>query len=239
MLLQVDGVTKKFGGLVAVKNVSLQLGAGEVWGLIGPNGAGKTTLLNVIAGSYKPNAGTIRFDGENITGLSPEKICRKGIARTFQICRPFGKMTVLENVLVAAKFGEPKAVTSPPERAVAALDFVEFPLPADTPAGSLNAGQLRRLDMARALASNPRLLLLDEVAAGLTPTELLDLQDLIQRIRNSGVTVLIVEHLMRLIMTCCEQIVVLQQGEWLAQGTPGEISHDERVASAYLGQEAG
>ncbi|MBN1658463.1 MAG: ABC transporter ATP-binding protein [Anaerolineae bacterium] len=239
MLLHVDGITKRFGGLVALKNVSLSLGGGEVWGLIGPNGAGKTTLLNVIAGTYKPNAGTIRLNGESITGLSPEKICRKGISRTFQICRPFGKMTVLENVLVAARFGDPGSDTPPPERALAALDFVEFPVPTDTAAGALNASQLRRLDMARALASNPRLLLLDEVAAGLNSTELIELERLIGRIRDRGVTILIVEHLMRLIMSCCERIVVLQHGEWIAEGTPAEILADERVTTAYLGARDG
>lgn len=238
MLLQVDGVTKKFGGLVALKNVSLRLGTGEVWGLIGPNGAGKTTLLNVIAGAYRPDGGSIRLGGENITGQSPHRVCRRGISRTFQICRPFAKMTVLENVMVAARFGRTDRSQPSAERAAEVLDFVGFNLPFETLAGSLNAGQLRRLDMARALASQPRLLLLDEVAAGLTPTELLELQALIRRIRNGGVTVLIVEHLMPLIMGSCERIVVLQHGEWLAEGTPAEIAANAQVTAAYLGDGA-
>jgi branched-chain amino acid transport system ATP-binding protein len=236
MLLSIEGVTKRFGGLVALNKVSFGIESCQVVGLIGPNGAGKTTLLNVIAGAYRPDGGRITLDGRPITGLKPEQVCRQGVARTFQICHPFAKMTALENVLVAATFGNPHRERPPEAVSREALDLVEFPLPAETPAGSLNAGQLRRLDMARALASGPRLLLLDEAAAGLTPSELGELQDLICRIRDRGVTILIVEHLMALIMACCDRIVVLQQGEKLAEGTPAEIATDERVAVAYLGE---
>lgn len=236
MILEVDGITKRFGGLVAVSSVELSIEEGEIFGLIGPNGAGKSTLLNVIAGVHKPDAGSVRFEGEGITGWSPQKICKKGIARTFQISHPFPKMTVLENVLVAASFGNDTLLKDPQGRAEEMLDFVEFPMPKDTLAGSLNAGQLRRLDVARALASDPKLLLLDEAAAGLTPGELAELQALILRIRDRGVTILIVEHVMRLIMQLCDRIAVLQYGQRIAVGTPGTIAKDEKVKNAYLGE---
>ena len=236
MVLSVEGVTKKFGGLTAVRNVHLRLGEREVCGLIGPNGAGKTTLLNVIAGAYKPDGGRVRLGDEDITGLAPERVCRKGIARTFQICRPFAKMTVLENVEVAARFGRARQTGSPKDHAAEMLAFVDFPVSLDTVAGTLNAVQMRRLDMARALASDPKVLLLDEVAAGLNTTELLDLRKLIRRITEREVTVLMVEHLMRLIMACCDRIVVLDHGEWIAEGTAEEIARNPLVTSAYLGE---
>lgn len=243
MLLEVEGVTKKFGGLTALEQVDLQVAEGEIVGVIGPNGAGKSTLLNVIAGVYRPTGGSVRFQGEKISGLSPDRICQRGIARTFQIPRPFTRMSALENVLVAASFGRPTAgPPSQPQQPAArqaaqqALDFAAFPLPVETPASSLNTAQLRRLDLARALASCPRLLLLDESAAGLTPNELADLQELIFKIRAGGTTVLIVEHLMRLIMQLCDRIVVLQYGVKIAEGSPAHIARDEKVANAYLGE---
>jgi branched-chain amino acid transport system ATP-binding protein len=238
MLLQIEGIVKKFGGLVAVNNVSLNIQQGEIWGLIGPNGAGKSTLLNVIAGVYRPENGAVHFEGQKITGLRPEKICHLGIARTFQICSPFPKMTVLDNVLVAATFGNPKPVKDPQAWAQEMLDFVGFNMPAATMANTLNAAQLRRLDLARALASQPQLVLLDEAAAGLTPIELADLQTLILKIRDQGVTFLIVEHLMRLILQLCDYIAVLHYGKKIAEGTPAEIVADENVATAYLGEKS-
>lgn len=237
MLLELENVTKNFGGLIAVNRVSLKVGAGEIVGLIGPNGAGKTTLLNVIAGVYKPYAGQLRFNGEDITGLSADTLCHKGIARTFQITQPFPRMTALENVMVAATFGDPHS--SPRDAAKRArewLEFVEFPMPVDTLAMNLNTAQLKRLDLARALASNPKLLLLDEIFAGLTPTELADLAQLIRAIRQKGVTIIAVEHLMRVIMQLCDWIAVLYYGEKIAQGTPEEIARDPKVADAYLGE---
>ena len=236
MILQVEGIVKRFGGLVALHDVELGVEEGEIFGLIGPNGAGKSTLLNVIAGVYRPDAGVVRFEDDEITGLSPQKICRKGVARTFQISHPFPKMSVLENVLVAASFGTPTRTQDPQTRAEEMLEFVEFPMPKDTLAGSLNAGQLRRLDVARALASSPRLLLLDEAAAGLTPGELAELQTLIRRIRDRGITILIVEHVMRLIMQLCDRIAVLYYGEKIADGSPSAIANDEKVKGAYLGE---
>jgi branched-chain amino acid transport system ATP-binding protein len=236
MILQIEGITKRFGGLIALNHVDLDVEHGEIVGIIGPNGAGKSTLLNIIAGVYKPTAGQVCFKGEKITGLPPDKICQKRIARTFQVCRPFTKMSVLENVVVSATFGSPERVRDPWAHAQAMLDFVGFPMPGLTIAETLNAAQLRRLDLARALASNPQLLLLDEAAAGLTPTELTELQALIFKIRDQGVTILIVEHLMRLIMQLCDRILVLQYGEKIAVGTPSQIVADENVTNAYLGE---
>jgi branched-chain amino acid transport system ATP-binding protein len=243
MLLEVQGITKRFGGLTALEGVDLCVSEGEIVGVIGPNGAGKSTLLNVIAGVYRPTSGSVLFQGKKISGLSPDRICRRGIARTFQIPRPFARMTALENVLVAVSFGRPASSRgarqdekSALQAAQQSLDFAAFSVPGDTPASSLNTAQLRRLDLARALASRPRLLLLDESAAGLTPNELSDLQELIFKIRAEGTTVLIVEHLMRLIMQLCDRILVLQYGVKIAEGPPEAIAADEKVAAAYLGE---
>lgn len=237
MILETEGVVKNFGGLTAINQVSVSVEEGQIFGLIGPNGAGKTTLLNVIAGVYKPNAGVVRFKGEKISGLNADSICKKGIARTFQISQPFPQMTALENVLVAAIFGNVRA-TGKGAAIIAeeVLDFVEFPMPKDTLAENLNTVQLKRLDLARALASEPELLLIDETAAGLTPGELVDLIGLIRKIRARGITIIAVEHLMRVIMEICDRIMVLHYGEKIAEGTPDEIAKDERVADAYLGE---
>ena len=235
MILQIEGIVKRFGGLVAVNNVSLGVAEGEIFGLIGPNGAGKTTLLNVVTSVYKPNAGTIRFKDQKISGSSPEAVCRRGISRTFQLCQPFPGMSALENVMVAAVFGKHTPIKDSLAWVEEVLEFVEFPMPRDTLAMNLNTAQLKRLDLARALASKPELLLLDELAAGLTPTELMEAMELIRKIRESGVTIIIVEHVMRVIMGICDRIAVLHYGEKIAEGTPAEIAKDEKVTDAYLG----
>jgi branched-chain amino acid transport system ATP-binding protein len=235
-LLELSGVTKRFGGLTAVNNVTFSVEEGEIFGLIGPNGAGKSTLLNCLAGATRPNGGTILFDGRDTTGSSPERMCRLGVGRTFQIPRPFPGMSVFENVVVAATFGDPNLPGSEiAPRALAMLEYVEFPRPVGTLASHLNASQLKRLDLARALASRPKLLLLDEFAAGLTPSELVDIATLLRRIRADGTTIVMVEHVMRLILDLCGRLSVLQYGELIAHGDAATVAQDERVREAYLG----
>jgi len=237
MILQLENVVTMFGGLKAVNRVSMTVEKGEIFGLIGPNGAGKTTLLNVIAGFYKPNQGKVLFQGKNITGFSPEKICNIGISRTFQIPRKFHKMTMLENVLVASTFGIQRPDKSPMQLAQEALEFVKFNKPSDTSANTLNAAELKRLDLARALASKPSLLLLDEPASGLTPKELESLMTLVLQISATGITIIVVEHLMKMIMNICNRMAVLVYGEKVAEGSPDEMGKDRRVIEAYLGEE--
>lgn len=236
-ILEISGVTKRFGGLTAVDNVTFSVDAGEIFGLIGPNGAGKTTLLSCLAGDLRPNGGMIRFDDRDTTGLPADRMCRLGIGRTFQIPRPFPHMSVFDNVVVAATFGDPLIRRDQvARRALDMLEYVEFPRPVATVASNLNAAQLKRLDLARALASHPRLLLLDELAAGLTPGELASMATLLRRIRGDGVTIVMVEHVMRLIMELCDRLSVLHYGELIAHGDAATVAQDDRVREAYLGQ---
>jgi len=237
MILHTEKVVKNFGGLTAVNRVSMDVNEGEIFGLIGPNGAGKTTFLNCIAGTYKPTAGTVYFADENTTGEPADVMCRKGMSRTFQIPLPFPKLTVLENVLVGAVFGADGGSAKPPEqRAREALEFVKFPLPLDTPAERLNTVQLKRLDLARALACGPKLLLLDELASGLTPAELDDMMALIKKIRDTGITLVVVEHIMRVIHGVCDRVMVIEYGLQIAEGSPDEVLKNPRVIEAYLGE---
>jgi len=235
-LLELRDVTCAFGGLRALDAVSLDVAEGEIVGLIGPNGAGKTTLLNVVSGVTAPSSGSIRLAGEPVGGRSPEALCRRGVARTFQIPRGFPSLTALDNVRVAAEFGRPRGRRSEArEAARACLELVEFPHPVEMPASRCTAGDLRRLDLARALASDPKLLLLDEIFAGLTPREVHELVGLLHVVHGRGITVVVVEHLMRVIMQECRRVIVLCSGEKIAEGTPREIAADPRVVESYLG----
>lgn len=236
-VLAVEGVCKRFGGLAALTEVSLQLQEEKIVGLIGPNGAGKTTLFNVIAGVYRPERGRILFRGRDITLLPSHERCRLGIARTFQIPKPFLRLSVLENATVGAFFGCEKRVTfrAAQERAAAAIEQVGLKGKEGVAAGQLTLVERKRLELARALATEPKVLLLDEVMAGLNPEELAQMVETIRRIRESGTTLLIIEHVMRAVMGICERVIVLNFGRIIAEGTPQEVSANEEVINAYLG----
>lgn len=239
-ILEGKGVTKYFGGLVAVSNVDFKVEQGEALGLIGPNGAGKTTLFNLISAALVPKPGTIRFKGENITGLKPYKICRMGVARTFQLVKVFADMPALSNVILGSYFGMSPGMSSKDavREATELLEFVGLSAVKGTPAKDLTLANQKRLEVARALATNPELLLLDEMMAGLNPAEVDQAMELVTRIRDKGVTIIMIEHVMKAIMNVCERIIVLHHGAKIAEGTPQEIVTSKKVIEVYLGEKA-
>jgi branched-chain amino acid transport system ATP-binding protein len=236
-LLEAVKVSKNFGGLNAISNVDFELNEGEILGLIGPNGAGKTTLFNLISGAYKPRSGVIKFKETPINGMEPNKICRLGIARTFQLVKVFSHLTVFENVLMGALFGLPKPLSSKEaaELAEEMINFVELSAFKNLTAGELTLVNQKRLEVARAMATKPELLLLDEMMAGLNPTEVIHAIEMIRRIRDKGITIIMIEHVMHAIMNVCDRIIVLHHGEKIAEGTPKEIANNQRVIDIYLG----
>jgi len=224
-----------FGGLAAICDLSFEVQAGEVLGLMGPNGAGKSTLLNIISGLYKPASGTITFREKNITGFLPHKICHLGIARTFQIPQPFTHLTALQNIAVAAEYGRGIGKAAAEGEALKILERVGLLEKKEMFAGDLAAITLKRLELARALASNPTLLLLDEVAAGLTEAEIPRILDLLKEIHEMGITIILIEHIMKIMVEAVNRIIVMDKGMKLTEGRPKEVMKDRQVIEAYLG----
>lgn len=237
MLLSLQNVSKSFGGLAAVKGLDLTVEQGEILGVIGPNGSGKTTLFNLTTGFHKPDSGRISLGDRDVTGMSPPQLCKQGIARTFQLVRPFHHLSVLDNVAVGRVYGRQPAGSRRQAEAQAAelLELVGLADRSTVLARSLTLVNRKRLELARALATRPRLLLLDEWLAGLNPSEVLPAIDLIQRLRGSGITILLVEHLVKAVFGVSDRVVVLNAGEKIAEGPPELVAQDQRVVDAYLG----
>ncbi len=234
--LEVEKLKKTFGGLVAVQNFDMTLEKGEIVGLIGPNGAGKTTVFNIVAGFYQPDAGHVRFEGKDLVGMKPYQVCALGVARTFQVTKPFVNNTVLENVMVGA-FSRTAHAPEARKKALEVLDFLGFQDHKDVLGHELTTADHKRLELARALATQPRLLLLDESMAGLNPTEKMHLLELLRRVRDQGITLLVVEHDMKAVMSLCERIIMLHRGEKLVEGAPQQVANNPQAIAAYLGEE--
>ncbi|MCX6008517.1 MAG: ABC transporter ATP-binding protein [Chloroflexi bacterium] len=236
-ILEGERVTKYFGGLAALSNVNFHVDQGEIVGLIGPNGAGKTTLFNLISGALATKSGAIRFKDEKITGLKPHQICRRGVARTFQSVKIFANMPVLDNALVGSFFGASTSMSSADavREAMESLELVGLSAVRATPARDLTLANQKRLEVARALATKPELLLLDELMAGLNHTEMAEAMELVTELRDKGITIFMIEHVMKAIMSICDRIMVLHHGEKIAEGTPQEICNNRTVVEVYLG----
>jgi len=241
LILELESISKSFGGLSAVKNLSFTLNAGKILALIGPNGSGKTTAFNLISGFLKPDTGKIKFNGRNITGIRAYKVCHAGITRTFQSIKPFTHMTALENVMVGRLYGnEPsRSIKKARIESEEILALIGLDKKQVTRAGMLGLVDRKRLEIARALATRPHLLLLDEMMAGLNPRELEDAMRLIEGIRNSGVTLIVVEHVMKAVWGISDHVIVLNAGQKIAEGTPREIMNNTQVIEAYLGENQG
>jgi len=237
-ILEGEGVTRYFGGLAAVSKVDFHVDQGEILGLIGPNGAGKTTLFNLISAALVPKPGVIRFKGKKITGLKPHQICRMGVARTFQSVKVFANMPVLQNVLLGSLFGTSPGMSSADaaKEATELLEFIGLSKVSATPTRDLTLANQKRLEVASALATKPEVLLLDELMAGLNPTEVAQAMELVTRIREEGITIFMIEHVMKAIMSVCDRIMVLHHGEKIAEGTPQEIATSKKVIEVYLGE---